>query len=230
MKYYLDTLKSVVGEHAVIQHRFFSAFRNGEITKEQVVRWLEQQFYFSISLPSAFAAIYARTPDKFWQVKRSLVPLLDLEAWGSEDNDAHSNAFKKVTDFLQIDIQKLTEQEPKQYTNDYVSFRFNICFDSHRSIGEGLTAIALGNEVLNLYLYKAYREGIHKISGLENCPTDYFDAHLDDEEADFKIFAELFENLNLDSEEKERAKIALIELLDHRVTFLDHLSQDIGLS
>ena len=229
MKYYLDSLRPIVSGHKVLEASFLLSFRNGSLTKDQFAQWLAQQFYFSISLPNAFAALYARIPDKFWQAKRELVPLLDVEAWGSKEVGAHSNAFKKVADYLEMDIQKLTQQNPKQYTKNYIDFRFGVCFDSVRAVTDGLCAIALGNEVLNLHLYKDYREGVHKIVGLENCPTDYFDAHLDDEEADFSIFARLFDLLVRSEQEREQSKYALIELLDQRVIFFEQLSIDIGL-
>ena len=225
----LETMKTIVAGHPVVQHRFLENLRNGALTRAQVVAWFEQQFYFSISLPSVFAALYARVPDRLWETKRALVELLKIEAWGTNEHEAHSSYFVEVSKFLGIDLQALTSSPPKRYTQDYIATRLDLCLNPDRPVTSGLAAIALGNEVLNLYIFRSYREGIHEIEGLEECPTGYFDAHLRDEESDFQVFQSLFDAIAQGEDDFKSAEDGLRELLDKRVIFFDRLSEDLGI-
>lgn len=229
MKNALESMKTVVANHPVIHHQFLEHFRNGALTKAQVVAWFEQQFYFSISLPSAFAALYARIPDRYWEAKRPLVELINVEAWGTDNSKAHSGYFIEVAKFLSIDLNALTAAAPKHYTQDYITARLNLCLNQNRPIVQGLAAIGLGNEVLNFYIFQFYKEGIHKIEGIEECPTGYFDAHLRDEESDFQIFQSLFDAVAQNEGDLKSAEDGLRELLDKRVIFFDRLSEDLGI-
>lgn len=223
----LNQIKSIPAKHPVIHHPFLEAFREGKLSVAQVKAWVEQQFYFSISLPSVFAALYARIPNQFWAEKRALVDLIKVEAWGSEDSH-HSQHFKELCNFLKIDLQQLTKQAPKPYTKDYLDYRLQLCLDPQRSLSDGLASIAIGNELLNLFLFKAYRQGIQKISGLEHCPTGYFEVHLADEHKDYMVFSQLFELISQAEMDLVSAKLALEQLLDQRVKFFDALYQDIS--
>jgi pyrroloquinoline quinone (PQQ) biosynthesis protein C/quercetin dioxygenase-like cupin family protein len=226
--YSLEDLIPLVHSHGILSHAFLRAFEGGTLTKEQVVEWLRQQFYFSISLPSTFAALYAKIPDKHWEAKRALIPLLEVEAWGSVDSGSHSQAFREIASYMNLDVDLLTNTEPKWYTREYIEARLSFCASPQRSVVEGVGAMGVANEILNLHLYRVYREGIHKISGLKDCPTAYFDAHLQDEQADFGIFASLCDVLAQSHQEQGRIRQAVIELLDQRVLFLDRLCADLG--
>lgn len=223
----LNSLRGLVDAHLVVRHSFLRRFRAGRWSRPQVRFWAEQQFYFSISLPSAFAAIYARVPDRCWKEKRELVKLLSAEAWGSDGLRCHSHYFVELCQFLEVDIQQLTKRTPRPYTDAYLQLRLAICLEPHRPIAQGLAAIAIGNEILNLYIYRAYRDGIHKIPGCEDCPTGYFDAHLNDEEADAEVFRRLFDATVSTDAEFRAAGAGLLELLDARVTFFDALTCDL---
>lgn len=223
----LNALRHLVDDHPVVQHPFLQRFRAGRWSRTQVRFWAEQQFYFSISLPSAFAALYARVPDRCWKAKRQLVKLLSVEAWGSDDLRCHSHHFVEFCNFFEIDVERLTEEAPRPYTQVYLQQRLAICLDSQRPVAVGLAAIALGNEILNLHIYRAYRDGIHRIPGCEDCPTGYFDAHLCDEEADAKVFADLFSAVADSATDFEAARAGLLELLDARVAFFDALCRDL---
>lgn len=227
MKNALEEMKSVVASHPVVRHPFLKAFADGRLTLEQVRRWAEQQFYFSISLPSAFAALYARSDDRFWMEKRPLVGLIDVEAWATGESEAHSTFFIELAEFLGLNLHELTSRPPEVYTRAYIAIRLDLCLN--RPIVQGLAAIALSNEILNLYVFPAYRQGIHKIEGLEKCPTGYFDAHIRDEESDFKVFQFLFDVVAQDESDLRLAETAVRELLDARMVFLDALSEDLGI-
>lgn len=223
----LNALRPLLQAHPVTNHPFLIHFRESRWTRAQVRFWAEQQFYFSISLPSAFAAIYARLPDRCWKEKRDLVKLLSVEAWGLDDLRCHSHYFLELCRFLDIDIVQLTQQPPRHYTESYLRLRLAVCLEPDRSVSQGLAAIAIGNEILNLHLYRAYRDGIHKIPGCQECPTGYFDAHLNDEEADAEVFAQLFARVVSSEDDFVAARAGLLELLDARVIFLDALCHDL---
>ncbi len=218
----LVELRSVVDEHEVVRHPFLQDFSKGQLTKDQVVKWFEQQFHFSTSLPKCFAALYARIEGSQWKTTGKLADLIQTEAWGSSAHDAHSIYFKEVAKYLGIDLETLSSEAPREFSSTYIRKRLAVCLDSRFDVTTGLAAIALGNEYLNLHIFRAYREGIHKIVGLEDCPTGYFDAHLRDEEDDFSIFQDLYE-ANSSHENRSQAKEKLIELLDSRVSFFDDL-------
>lgn len=223
----LDSLKSIPTTHPVIRHPFLEAFAQGQLSVPQVTYWVEQQFYFSISLPDAFAALYARIPDIYWQEKRQLVELIKVEAWGSKTESDHSHYFLELCDFLQIDISHLTQQTPKPYTSAYLQHRIDACLDRTKSISDGLACIAVGNELLNLFFFKSYRQGVTKIPGLEECPTGYFDAHLADEQKDFLIFSRLFDLTTKTKADVESARRAVLHLLEQRSVFFDALYSDL---
>lgn len=223
----LEEMKLIVANHPVIQHPFLMAFADGRLTIDQVRKWAEQQFYFSISLPSAFAALYARSDDRFWMEKRPLVGLTDVEAWATGESEAHSTFFIELAQFLDLNLSELTRRPHKVYTREYIATRLDLCLN--RPIVQGIAAIALSNEILNLHVFHAYRQGIHKIDGLEKCPTGYFDAHIRDEESDFKVFQFLFDVVAQDESDMRLAETAVRELLDARMVFLDALSEDLGI-
>ncbi len=225
MNPHLQKLQRLLLGHAVIQHPYLQKFRAGEWNKKQIRVWFEQQMHFSVALPACFAALYARIPDRYWVEKRKLVDLLNVEAWGASDPECHSHYFKEFADFLGMDIDQVSKAEPKEYTKDYVHLRFDLCL--HKPIVQGLAGIAFGNEMLNLFIFQVYREGIHKISGLEQCPSEYFEVHLRDEASDFQVFAKLLETLVAHEADWEEAEKGLKELLDARVVFFDRLCEDL---
>jgi pyrroloquinoline-quinone synthase len=224
----LDAMRGLVDDHPVVRHRFLERFRQGGWSKSQVRRWAGQQFYFSLSLPSAFAALHARIPDRLWQRKRRLVHLLALETFGSEEPDAHSHHFVELCAFLEIDVAELARRDPQPYTAAYVQLRLEICLDQARPIHVGLAAIAFGNEFLNVHIYRAYRGGIHLIPGCERAPIGYFDAHLKDEESDARVFTDLLAELVTGPEDLRAARAGVLELLDARVKFFEALYQDLA--
>lgn len=224
-----EQMKSIVYNHDVATHQFLETFRRGKLTQEQFKLWLSEQFHFSISLPSAFGAIYARLPNRFWKEKRPLVELMNVEAWGSEEEGAHSGYFKELCEFVSLDIDELTQQYPKEYTREYLDLRLDMCLNPQWSVGVGLTCIGVGNEELNRILFQAYYEGINHIPGLEHCPTGYLKAHVDDEEADSLIFAKLYGLVVKTDAERQQAERGLIQLLDGRNLFFDNLSQDLNI-
>lgn len=221
----LDSLQDIVERHPVVSHPILKLFREGTLTRDQVKSWFEQQLYFSISLPDCFASLFARTPIQHWKVKRPLVDLLQVEAWGTNDVTAHSNYFKELATFLEIDIETLTKKAPKPYTKVYISERSRICLQEPIEIG--LAAIALGNERLNLCIYDTYRAGIHKIRGLELCPTGYFDAHVRDEHNDFLVFNSLYDALVQTDAQITQVAQGLQHILDERNIFFDMLYIDL---
>ncbi len=222
---HITDLKQVVFDHPVDRHPFLERFRSGALSADQVRFWLKEQFHFSISLPSAFAVLFARIPDKFWKEKRALVDLLNVEAWGAQDLEAHSRKFLLFADSLHLPLDELIQSEPKTYTQGYVQERFAMCLE--RPVLQGLVAIAFGNEILNLSIFSAYREGIQKVKGLEMCSTEYFDAHLSDEDSDFAVFVQLIDALSPTNTDWQLMHVALRELLDKRWIFMDKLLQDI---
>ena len=224
----LGALRELVDTHPVVRHRFLERFRRAQWSKVQIRRWAEQQFYFSLSLPSAFAALHARIPDRLWQHKRKLVHLLALEAFGSEEAGAHSHHFLELCAFLGIDVAALTLRDPQPYTAAYVQLRLELCLDRARPIHVGLAAIAFGNEFLNIHIYRAYREGIRAIPGCERAPTGYFDAHLEDEESDTDVFTALLAETVTRPDDIAAARRGVLERLDARVTFFDALYQDLA--
>ncbi|MBS3152280.1 hypothetical protein J4230_02620 [Candidatus Woesearchaeota archaeon] len=225
MKGRLNGLLYVMEEHKVINHPFLKDFRDGKFTKEQVKFWAEQQFFFSVSLPNCFAALFARIPDKNWKIKRSLVDLLKLEAWGSSDDGAHSNYFKELCKYLKVDLGDLSDKQPKSYTYDYINERLRYCLQE--PIENGLAVIAIGNEKINLHIFSAYREGINKVKGLEHIPTGYFDAHLQDEDNDFLVFSKLFDSIVYNERQMIGARVALESLLNKRKIYFDKLYSDL---
>ncbi len=225
----LEPMKEIVKNHAVIHHPFLESFRSGNLTKTDVVTWFKQQFYFSISLPSAFAALYARIPDRLFEKKRKLVELINIEAWGTDNEKAHSNYFVELSQFFKIDLHKLTDNPPKEYTQDYINTRLDFCLNPQRPVTQGIAVIALANEHLNEYIFEAYRSGINKIVGLEKCPTGYFDAHISDEENDFRVFQSLFDATAKNAKDLQNAQDGVVTLLNKRVIFYNHLSDDLGI-
>jgi hypothetical protein len=211
----------MVEQHRVVQHPFLKAFRAGTLNKKQIRLWAEQQYFFSISLPSCFSVLYARIPYELWKEKQELLELLKIEAWGSTVDGCHSSYFTDLAQFLGVDFGSIAE---RGYTRNYLAARFDLCANLSRPVAQGLAAIALGNEILNLHLFDAYREGVKQILGLENCPVGYFEAYLSDERADFEVFNSLFQAVGGDL---VNAKKGVVEILDQRVLFFDGLFADL---
>jgi hypothetical protein len=221
-------LDQIVVYHPVIGHEFLRQFSLGEFVREQLQLWAKQQFFFSISLPSAFAALYARVPDGFWKEKRHLVELLKVEAWGSTETGCHSRHFIELCDYLGIDVVSLQDTDCTQYTRDYLNLRLELCLSPSRHLGEGLASIAWGNELLNMHIFGAYQTGMKLGVSTHNCPPGYFDAHLRDEEHDAAVFQDLFRLTVTTDAEFNAARSALTMLLDARVRFFDALLADLN--
>lgn len=224
--YSLNELRHVVDDSPVVRHAFLKTFRDGRLNREQVRFWAVQQKFFSSSLPDCFAVLYGRFPYHLWKEKRVLFELLNIEVWGSTVEGCHSKLFLEFSDFLGIDVSQLGQNDERPYTKEYIAKRFDLCANLSRPLTQGFSAIAVGNELVNLEIFAAYREGIQKIPGFEECPTGYFDAHLSDEESDFKVFDDLYQMIACDNSLAE-AKTGLIEILGARCIFLDALLEDI---
>lgn len=266
-KHTLEELKSEVDNSSIFYKDFLKNFSTGKLNVDHVRYWFRQQYYFSVSLPSCFAALYARTPDIYFAQKQKLAGLFNIEAGGSKDKKAHSKYFKRLGSFLGFtdrDFASLSLQKPKDFTALYLKKRLEKClgweemegmhqlplrtagdyrttdllysmpvkieFDSQRvytgrevPLESGLACVGLGNEYLNLKIFKLYREGIHKITGLKRCPTDYFDAHLQNEENDFKVFAGIFDQIVKSPDQIKVVKRDLRDLLIAREKYFASL-------
>ncbi len=222
----LEPLRQTVADHPVLKCPFLKRIGSGQLSLDEVRLWFEQQFYLSSSLASAFAALFARVSDQFWQEKRQLANLIYVEAWGECSEKTHSTYFLEVASFLGIDVYSLTNSPPLACTKEFIQTRLEICLK--QDVGDGLAAMALGNEYLNLFLFKMYLEGIRSNSELNDCPTKYFEIHLRDEEADFKIFAGLFDlivNKRSTNEATNGTNVAIDRLLTARLDFFTALDK-----
>jgi hypothetical protein len=217
----LTKFRHIVENHPVTTHPFLEAFRTGALSVDDVKYWLSQQYRFSIQLANCFAALYAKIPHEWWGRKAALVNLITVEAWKptNDSQECHSSHFSELCDFLCFDPSSVPEAS---YTKRFLKHRLSLCLSY--PVTHGIASIALGNELLNMSIFRAYRDGIHKIPGLEGCPTGYFDTHLRDEEADFAIFDELYGLVDDGTEEIERT---LTKLLDHRSRYFDQLFADL---
>lgn len=108
----LEPLRQTVADHPVLKCPFLKRIGSGQLSRDEVRLWFEQQFYLSSSLASAFAALFARVPDQFWQEKRQLANLIYVEAWGECSEETHSTYFLEVASFLGIDVYSLTNSPP----------------------------------------------------------------------------------------------------------------------
>lgn len=224
---FLEELHRVVERHPIVKHPFIERFRSGNWTRDQIRYWVSQQLYLSISLPSAFAALYARIPEKYWQEKSELVELINVEAWGTDRPDCHSQHFRQLLTFFNLNLAEITRTPPPKYSQDFTSIRLSLCLDSWRPLTHGLAAIALGNEYLNLFLYQAFQEGIKKVKGCTGVPLGYFEKHLQDEASDAAVFLKLFQNVVTSDTELLEAEAGLMELLNARCCYFDALYVDV---
>lgn len=225
----LDGFKRVIDTHPLLAHPLLGRMRKGELTRGEFRAWAIQQFHFSVSLPASFAALYARVPSHYWEEKRKLVELLQVEAWGAEEAYCHSLKFRELADFLELDISAMTATPPAAYTSRYLAVRLGVCLGTHEqgSLTNALAVVALGNEYLNLKLFEAYRAAVTLGEEMAGCPLGYFDAHLEDEEADFKIFAGLYDLLPRTTDQDEGVEAALRMLLGEREAFFTSLAADL---
>lgn len=227
MQQSLQAMNSLIEGHPVITHPFLVRFSQGGLTTEQIKRWARQQFYLSHSFPDTLATLFSRIPFTHVQEKRALLEMLYREARGGNDPDSHEAQFTKMALFLRVNPTALLSEEPTSYTQQFISQRQRIC--ETRSVAEGLAAMAVANEILNLSIFKAYQEGVQKMAGLEACPTDYFAVHLRDEYEDFSIMNEAFKKVSSEIS-VEKIEQAILDLLDVRMTYFDSLWNDLGLN
>jgi len=219
-------MMELVNAHPVVSHPFLKRFREGTLTREQVQRWAQEQFYFSLSFPDTLAILFARIPITNIREKRKLLDMLNQEARGGKDPDSHEAYLEQFITFLGLDGGVLLQQQPKWYTQQFIRKRQEICLQ--RPIEESLAALAIGNEILNLTIFNAYAHGINKVQELNNCPKDYFEAHLHDEQEDFDRLADAFESITRKNKiEEDRIRSAIIEMLDARKQYFDELLMDL---
>ena len=219
----LKSLQYLIDETPLLQHPLLTSF--ADLGKSQVKSWAREQYYLSLSFADTLATLFARVPFEYVTEKRRLAEMFYREVRGGDDPRSHEAEFAAMASFLELDLEQLQQEKPKRYTQQFIDERLALC--SQKPIAQSLAAMALGNEYLNLSIFKAYRDGIVKVLDLESCPLGYFDAHLHDEYDDFKIMDAAFHKVGggLDKDIER----AVGELLDIRTSYCDALWEDLKL-
>ena len=225
----LPALRYLVDESPLLHHPLLASF--ADLRQSQVKSWAREQYYLSLSFADTLATLFARVPFQYVAQKRELADMFYREVRGGNDLQSHEAEFAAMASFLELNLEQLQQERPKPYTQQFIDDRVALC--SQKPIAQSLAAMALGNEYLNLSIFKAYRDAIPTITGLENCPLGYFDAHLRDEHDDFKIMDAAFQKVNSaglnNSLEQRMIEQAVGELVDIRSRYCDVLWADLRL-
>ncbi|MBI2145916.1 iron-containing redox enzyme family protein [Candidatus Woesearchaeota archaeon] len=217
----LNALQYLVDENPILQHPLLVSF--ADLRKSQVKSWAREQYYLSLSFADTLAILFARVPFTYVAEKRQLADMFYTEVRGGNDLYSHEAEFAAMASFLELNLEQLQQERPKTHTQQFIDDRLALC--SQKPIAQSLAAMALGNEYLNLSIFKSYRDGIPKISGLASCPLGYFDAHLRDEYDDFKIMDAAFQKVSSGLDNGvERAVRKLLEIRTH---YFDALWEDL---
>ena len=149
-------IEQEISAHSILSHPFLEGLRNGQFSKPQIAEWISQQYYFSNQFPRCLAALYARIEDT--AVSLPLMRFLSIEHWGSRENSAHWKQFIETLRYFDQDVQKSDQHEE---TKEYLDYRLLICLS--KPLEEGLGAVALGHEFVNVHIFEAYLRGMEKL-------------------------------------------------------------------
>ena|SRR3989338_3898195 len=220
----LQSLQYLVDENPLLHHPLLTSF--ADLSKSQVKSWAREQYYLSLSFADTLATLFAKVPFQHVTEKRQLAAMFYKEVGGGNDLQSHEAEFAALVSFLDLHLEQLQQERPKPYTQQFIEDRVALCLQ--KPIAQSLAAMALGNEYLNLSIFKAYRDAIPTIAGLESCPLGYFDAHLRDEHDDFRIMDAAFQKVSDGGFDNNIAQ-AVGELLEIRSRYCDALWADLKL-
>lgn len=218
-----EDFHSLIAAHPVIRHPFLSAFAKGELGKDALMVWASQQYFHLLTLPNCFAALYARLPLSVWKEKQGLVRVLQGEVPHSDTHSSHYALFESLARHLGVDLDSLRKEGPAPYTKTFIDRRMDLCLSEKHPVEKGLAGIGWGNEVVNLYLFDAYRKGFLSNLHLKGAPMEYVRAHLDEEGPDSLVFQELLERLREEGASPDIMREGILSMLEWRMAYFDGL-------
>ncbi|MCI0420474.1 MAG: iron-containing redox enzyme family protein [Acidobacteria bacterium] len=215
----LDSLRDEVLAHPILQHPFLNVLRAGKVTPQGIRLWITQQFYFSTQFPRCLAALFARIED--YEASRLLIPLLNVEHWGSPSESSHWRQFVKVLRFFSLDPTKLKGEQAFPETREYLAYRLRICTEA--SVEEGLGTLGFAHEPVNEGIFAAYLAGMENIPAVTEEALSYFKAHVADEPGDYLLFREITLKIAQTSQALSRVRKGALATLAARSRFFDRM-------
>lgn len=214
-------LQKQLTDHPINTCSFMRHWSSGRATREDFVAWMRVQLCASVSFGWSLKRIEVGLPKPLCLAEeyRRFSALAQIEWWPSWAAGSHGEHFKKLASFLgfQVDVAGAFDACPA-HMRTWLEFREGLA--ERYGPEAALLTLAVANEVGNLKFFKELEGALKTIPGLEGCPPDYVEAHLEDEGPDARIMIELAKLLMKGRGKKEYERLHT-DAADATQRFLD---------
>jgi pyrroloquinoline-quinone synthase len=196
---------------------FLRACREGRATREQLERFLVQQYFYSRHFTRYLCALLSNVVDE--EHRRALTEnLVDETGLGTAKGIPHSRLYKMMMEKLGVDPSKV-ELHPA--TRDLIETMFQSCRNPNPAVGFG--ALCLGAEAIVPHVYSQIVQGF-QAHGEGRDTLEFFYLHIacDDEHA--LTMKTIIEKEMQTPEQKQSLKCAAARVIAARARFFAAIS------
>lgn len=221
-----EELRGLVKRHALLNHSFLEAARQGRLRLPELRLFAVQEMFVSVAFPAMMAEVVCKIPYRFEAIRYPLIVNMFEESGERDSSQSHPRLLRKLALSLGVEEHEIDHADPLPETSDYLDQLFALC--RSRTYIEGLAAIGYGNEYLVLFEYPVFKKACKAI-GCSPEVLQFFDAniHADVEHTD--NIEQVMVAQCITPEVKARLREATNAALAARSLFYDGLCRVTGL-
>lgn len=215
---FTDELLSILRQHS-FRDPLFDAIRSGRMSREGAKTWALQAMIVVSQFTRFISAIHANCPHRDAQA------LLAENLWeehgrGRSERD-HLLLAKKLAKSLGASEEEIDNAAPLPETANYIDHCLKVAREG--SFIEGLTAIGVGIEYYIPKFFGALAEGLCRHYGLRREDVEFLSVHVGEDEDHADRAMEMIEAYADTDEIKEKARQALLGVIEAKRRFAESL-------
>ncbi|MEW6211054.1 MAG: iron-containing redox enzyme family protein [Acidobacteriota bacterium] len=222
---FVDELLSILRQHA-FRDPLFDAIRSGRMSCEGAKTWALQAMLVVSQFTRFISAIHSNCPHR--DAQRLLAEnLWEEHGRGSLERD-HLSLAKRLARSLGASDEEISRAEPFPETGNYIDH----CLKATRegSFIEGMTAIGVGIEYYIPKFFGALADGLRSHYGLTREDVEFLSVHVGEDEDHARRAMEMIETYADTDEIKEKARQALLGVIEAKRRFAESLYQRLEVS
>jgi pyrroloquinoline quinone (PQQ) biosynthesis protein C len=215
---FTDELLSILRRHS-FRDPLFDAIRSGRMSREGAKMWAVQAMIVVSQFTRFISAIHANCPH------RDAQSLLAENLWeehgrGRAERD-HLSLAKRLAASLGASDEEIDNAAPFPETASYIEHCLKVTRDG--SFIEGMTAIGVGIEYYIPKFFGALADGLRAYYGLAREDVEFLSVHVGEDEDHAERAMEMIEAYADTDEIKERARQALLGVIEAKRRFAESL-------
>lgn len=196
---------------------FLSRCREGKVSREELTRFLVQQYFYSKNFTRYLCALLSNLENESYRQKLT-ENLVDETGLGVQKGEPHSKIYRRMLERMGVN--------PADYpmhaaTRALIEVMWHSCRNPNSAVGLG--ALCLGAEAIVPHVYSQVVDGFRS-HGEKDESLEFFHLHIgcDDEHA--LTMKQIIEEMVVEPEQKEALRCSAARAIAARARFLEALA------